>query len=60
MQPSGQQFNNINIEQIDSMVLHHVAANMGETEFSLLLFHVGKILSKKFEITLSLLSLMTP
>ena len=60
MQPSGQQFNNINIEQIDSTVLHHVATNMGETDFSLLLFHVGKILSKKFEITLSLLSLMTP
>jgi hypothetical protein len=46
MQPSSQQFN--------------IAANMGETEFSLLLFHVGKILSKKFEITLSLLSLMNP
>ena len=60
MQPSGQQFNNINIEQIDSTVLHHIASNMGETKFSLLLFHVGNILSKKFEITLSLLSLMTP
>jgi hypothetical protein len=47
MQPSSQQLNNI-------------AAKMGETEFSLLLFHVGKILSKKFEITLSLLSLMNP
>ena len=46
MQPSSQQFN--------------IAANMGETEFSLLLFHVGKILSKKFEITLSSLLLMTP